>query len=191
MAICLEGLGAKLGKFVAQKNISYGSAFEAAGPFLALLCPKGLPPERFGDALLCVRVFDKLMRVMTRKDAFGESPWLDVAGYGLLGAHQDGCDLAAVEGLDLAQSLRDILDYARASAVYSGDGRPRRSEMGTIVRMAAATLRALGAPQPDDETFLTPMRCPTTRAAASRARAGVTAGSGTLAPSPTTRNRSP
>ncbi len=36
--------------------------------------------------LALVRIFDKMKRIATQKDAFGESPFKDIAGYGLLGA---------------------------------------------------------------------------------------------------------
>jgi hypothetical protein len=42
-----------------------------------------------GDALGIVRVLDKLFRIATRKNAFNESPWDDVAGYGLILATRD------------------------------------------------------------------------------------------------------
>lgn len=133
----LATLGAKLGAFVQIKNAAYGESFGKAGPFLALLCPDGLPTDRFTDALLCVRVFDKLMRIMTRKDAFGESPWLDVAGYGLLGAHKDGTepdvevpDIEVIKARALAlehalcavinsphETLKDVLERARVALV--------------------------------------------------------------------------
>lgn len=36
--------------------------------------------------MLCiVRIFDKLMRIANKKDAFAESPYADLAGYALLG----------------------------------------------------------------------------------------------------------
>jgi len=37
-----------------------------------------------------VRTLDKVCRIAKgNKDAFGESPWRDIAGYGLLGAVRD------------------------------------------------------------------------------------------------------
>ncbi len=61
--------------------------FEEIGTEIGqLLFPGGVPPTRMGDALLLVRIFDKQMRIATDQDAFGESPWRDIAGYGLLGA---------------------------------------------------------------------------------------------------------
>jgi hypothetical protein len=78
-------IGIAVGKLVEEKNAAYGSSFAVAGDFLRLLFPAGIPPERFDDALLLVRIFDKQMRIATDKDAFGESPYQDIAGYGVLG----------------------------------------------------------------------------------------------------------
>lgn len=32
-----------------------------------------------------VRIFDKMKRIVNHKDAFSESPYADIAGYGILG----------------------------------------------------------------------------------------------------------
>jgi hypothetical protein len=72
-----------------EKNQAYGSSFEKCGDFLRILYPEGLKPEQYEDVLLQVRLFDKQMRIATRKGAFGESPYRDIAGYGLLGARKD------------------------------------------------------------------------------------------------------
>jgi hypothetical protein len=86
MSRTFKQLGTQIGELVAHKNASYGSSFAKSGVFLRLLFPEGVPPERMEDALLLVRIFDKQMRIATAKDAFGESPYQDIAGYGLLGA---------------------------------------------------------------------------------------------------------
>jgi hypothetical protein len=39
--------------------------------------------------LAIIRVIDKLFRIATAKKALGESPWNDIAGYGILKAAQD------------------------------------------------------------------------------------------------------
>jgi len=39
--------------------------------------------------LAITRVLDKLFRLATRKDAFGESPWNDICGYAILGIASD------------------------------------------------------------------------------------------------------
>ena len=36
--------------------------------------------------LLLARMFDKMMRIATSKQAFAENPYEDLVGYGLLGA---------------------------------------------------------------------------------------------------------
>lgn len=80
-----ELLGANIGKLVAEKNAAYGDSFNKCGEFLKLLYPNGVKPEQYADMLALVRVFDKQMRIATAKDALGENPWRDVAGYGILG----------------------------------------------------------------------------------------------------------
>jgi hypothetical protein len=82
-----QELGTEIGALVEEKNAAYGSSFAKAGDFLRLLYPAGLRPEQYTDMLLLVRIFDKQMRIATNRDALGESPFLDVAGYGILGAH--------------------------------------------------------------------------------------------------------
>jgi len=39
--------------------------------------------------LAMIRVIDKLFRIATKKDAFGESPWRDICGYSILGVAND------------------------------------------------------------------------------------------------------
>lgn len=80
-----EELGRSVGALVDVKNAAYGSAFDDAGAFLCILYPNGIRPEQYGDALALVRIFDKMKRIATDKDALGESPYRDIAGYGLLG----------------------------------------------------------------------------------------------------------
>lgn len=74
----------QIGELVERKNKAYGSAFERAGDFLKILYPHGVKPEQYTDMLALVRVFDKQMRIANRKDAFGENPWVDITGYGIL-----------------------------------------------------------------------------------------------------------
>jgi hypothetical protein len=78
-----------LGQMVHEKNAAYGSSFAKCGQFLALLYPNGVKPEQYADMLLLVRIFDKQMRIATDKDALGENPFSDIAGYGLLGVVKD------------------------------------------------------------------------------------------------------
>mgnify|MGYP001490986316 FL=1 len=79
-----EQIARRIGRLVDEKNKAYGDAFHRSGEFLKILYPNGITPEQYGDMLAIVRVFDKLMRIANRKNAFGENPWNDVAGYGIL-----------------------------------------------------------------------------------------------------------
>ena len=53
---------------------------------MRILYPEGIAPDQMDDALAVTRILDKLFRIANHKDAFGESPYLDIAGYALLGA---------------------------------------------------------------------------------------------------------
>lgn len=80
-----ENIGKNIGKLVDEKNAAYGSSFAEAHKILSVLYPNGIKPEQYTDALAIIRVIDKLFRIATSKDAFGESPWQDIAGYAILG----------------------------------------------------------------------------------------------------------
>lgn len=84
-----EELGKEIGQLVDQKNKAYGNSFGEAGNFLKILYPDGVSPEKYDDMLCVVRIFDKLKRIATKKDAFSESPYADIVGYGLLGLNRD------------------------------------------------------------------------------------------------------
>ena len=73
-----------VGTLVSQKNEAYGDAFSQAGDVIRILYPNGVKPEQYVDLLVTVRIVDKLFRIANKKDAFGESPWQDIAGYGIL-----------------------------------------------------------------------------------------------------------
>lgn len=81
-----EKIGTAIGKLVDEKNKAYGDAFHKSGEFLKILYPDGVRPDQYTDMLAIVRVFDKIMRIANRKNAFGENPWNDLAGYGILKA---------------------------------------------------------------------------------------------------------
>ena len=84
-----EMLAKGVGKLTAEKNEAYGDSFARSSQILKVLYPDGIPPNSYDDALAITRVIDKLFRLATRKDAFGESPWKDICGYALLGMAND------------------------------------------------------------------------------------------------------
>lgn len=80
-----EALGKKIGALVDRKNKAYGNSFFKCGAFLRICYPDGIKPDQYEDALCIVRIFDKQMRIATDRTAMGESPYQDIAGYGILG----------------------------------------------------------------------------------------------------------
>ncbi|KAA0888702.1 hypothetical protein [Oryzomonas rubra] len=83
-----HAIAEKIANTVAKKNAAYGDSTTKCGEFLELLYPNGVQPEQYADMLGVVRVFDKLMRIANDKDAFGEDPWEDIAGYGIIGVER-------------------------------------------------------------------------------------------------------
>ncbi len=79
-------IAAEIGDIVESKQEAYGDSFGRSGAVLRILYPEGLWPEQYDDMLAVARIIDKLFRVATDRDAFGESPFRDIAGYGILGA---------------------------------------------------------------------------------------------------------
>jgi hypothetical protein len=80
-----------LGELLFKKNQAYGSSFAKSGQILEILFDgEPIPPKMFTQTLLMVRVLDKLSRLAKDADAFGESPWGDIAGYGIIGLIMSG-----------------------------------------------------------------------------------------------------
>jgi hypothetical protein len=73
-----------LATLITEKQKAYGDSFSKSQHIIKVLYPNGVSVEQYEDFLTVVRVIDKLFRVATRKDAFGESPWMDISGYSLL-----------------------------------------------------------------------------------------------------------
>ena len=80
-----QEIGNDVGKLVKEKNEAYGDSFNESHKVLSALYPSGIKPEQYLDMLAIVRVIDKLFRIATKKDAFGENPWRDICGYSILG----------------------------------------------------------------------------------------------------------
>lgn len=79
-----EEIGGEIGRLVDRKQKAYGRSFDHVGKILAILYPAGIRPEQYDDLGGMIRILDKFFRIATQKRAFGENPWEDVAGYGLL-----------------------------------------------------------------------------------------------------------
>jgi hypothetical protein len=87
-----KDIGSEIGSLVDEKNAAYGSSFSRSEEILKVLFPDGVKPEQYTDLLAITRVLDKLFRIANKKDAFGESPWRDIAGYAILGIANDSKD---------------------------------------------------------------------------------------------------
>jgi hypothetical protein len=81
-------LGLEIGTLVEAKNAAYGDSFNKAGDILKILYPAGITPIQYKDMLAVVRIIDKLFRIASDKSAFNESPFKDIAGYGILGCSE-------------------------------------------------------------------------------------------------------
>lgn len=80
-----ELIGRELGALCDAKHAAYGmSVGKKSAAFLSLLYPDGIKPENYADVGVLVRMFDKMMRIATSKNAFGENPYKDLAGYAIL-----------------------------------------------------------------------------------------------------------
>ena len=84
-----EKIAIEIGKLVDEKDAAYGSSFLKSEKILKILYPNGIEPEQYKDMLAITRIIDKLFRIATKKDAFGENPFKDIAGYGILGVAID------------------------------------------------------------------------------------------------------
>lgn len=82
-------IGTSIGSLVEEKNKAYGSSFEKSSEIIKILYPNGVQPDQYTDLLAITRLIDKLFRIASNKDAFGESPWQDIAGYAILGVSKD------------------------------------------------------------------------------------------------------
>lgn len=86
-------IATSIGRLVSEKQIQYGDSVGKTGGILRILYPDGVMPFQYDDALLTVRILDKLCRIAQRKsdgrDLGGESPYGDIAGYGILGLAKD------------------------------------------------------------------------------------------------------
>lgn len=69
---------------VVEKQAAYGNSFGKAEDFMKIIYPDGIPVEKYSDMLTLIRIWDKIMRIATYKDALGESPYQDILGYCLL-----------------------------------------------------------------------------------------------------------
>lgn len=84
-----ENIGKEVGELVERKQAAYGDSFGKSGDVMRALYPNGIKNDQMDDALTIVRIVDNIFRIATKKDALGESPYRDIAGYALLAIGRD------------------------------------------------------------------------------------------------------
>lgn len=77
-------IATELADLLAEKQAAYGDSFGKSQEILKVLYPNGITVEQYTEALTLTRIIDKMFRVATDRDALGESPYRDIAGYAIL-----------------------------------------------------------------------------------------------------------
>lgn len=85
----IKRIARQVGKLTAKKNAAYGDSARVSAEMLKILYPNGIELGQYRDMMLVSRILDKLCRIANRKEAFGESPYRDIAGYGVIGSTMD------------------------------------------------------------------------------------------------------
>jgi len=107
----LQKIALEMGELVTEKNTAYGDSFARSGEFLKLIYPKGARPDQYNDMLAFARMFDKMSRIATNEDAFGEDPARDLVGYAIL--------MVAYHEEQREQRRQDKRDHPVQEATYA------------------------------------------------------------------------
>lgn len=132
-----KNLANEIGELVDEKNAAYGNSFGEVGDFLKILYPNGISPDQYTDALCVVRIFDKLKRIASNKGAFGESPYRDIVGYGLLGLEKD---------TRVQQKIEALKEYMKENVPTSTITLPEENLGGKVLDIYEEEPRSAGTP---------------------------------------------
>ena len=113
-----------VGELVQEKNEAYGDSFAKSQEIVKILFPDGVQPEQYRDMLAITRVIDKLFRIATKKDAFGESPWRDICGYAILGIANDEASEEDVDDEEKEERLTAAILQSVRERRDEGHGNP-------------------------------------------------------------------
>lgn len=80
----IEEIAHEIGELTSKKNAAYGDSYAKSSEILRVLYPDGVRLDQYEDMLGIARLTDKMFRISNQKEAFGESPWRDICGYGLI-----------------------------------------------------------------------------------------------------------
>lgn len=122
----------ELSQLVARKQDAYGNSVGRSPEILKILYPVGIRLDQYNDLMMITRTLDKLFRIATDKKAFGEDPWLDIAGYGLLSSVSNQLNSKPIKlemKIDASgfQKIKDDLDNIVKDARSKKNGRVKTS----------------------------------------------------------------
>lgn len=78
-----EQVATEIAKLVTDKQLKYGNSFSFSYEIMKVLYPNGMTLEQMKDALVVVRIIDKLFRI-ANGNLGSEDAFSDITGYGLL-----------------------------------------------------------------------------------------------------------
>lgn len=78
-----ETIALEIARLVTTKQIQYGDSFSKAYLVMQVLYPDGISKEQMKDALVVVRIIDKLFRIANGNQG-EENAFSDINGYSLL-----------------------------------------------------------------------------------------------------------
>jgi len=114
--VCNE-VGTEVTRLIMKKRERYGRNLRLTSQFLEILFPEGIPVTAYRYMGVVVRILDKLVRWANnmRSEAAGhtvmddESPFADIAGYGLATMVDDRLEIEERDGDELTRKLREAM----------------------------------------------------------------------------------
>lgn len=78
-----EELAKEVAQLVDQKNEDYGNCYGVSSELLKLFAPDGIPPDKYNDIAILLRLVEKLKRGFGGE--ISRDLWVDIIGLGLNG----------------------------------------------------------------------------------------------------------
>lgn len=136
-------IGTEIGTLVSAKNEAYGDSFSRSGEILSILYPSGVRPDQYGDMLGVVRVIDKLFRI-AKGEQMGESPWRDIAGYGILGVAAADVEIPAPPLVP--REIKDTVPSAPSNLFEITKIQEGRADVTTLYESAPEAYKVFWSP---------------------------------------------
>jgi hypothetical protein len=78
-----EQVASEIANLVIEKQLQYGNSFQLSYDVMKVLYPNGMNVDQMKDALVIIRILDKLFRIASG-NLGSEDAFSDIVGYGLL-----------------------------------------------------------------------------------------------------------